>query len=182
MNIDNTKNENGQVIKRKSDVDTSDITRRVKSRIKTNQSPRIPVRSTIASRSTENAKRASITSSIDSSTSTSSSVTSSHTVRNQQRNKSPGLASSRNLKRFKADASSKVTAKSLPKAIPSWDTKGYLNKLQSQLNEQDEEISEIEKLQNDLQSSVESKESLLREAKEKVIELEDNLKINQNSI
>lgn len=39
-------------------------------------------------------------------------------------------------------------------------------------------MSEIEKLQQDLESSVQSKESMLREAMQKVTDLENSIKVN----
>ncbi|RCH98277.1 kinesin-like nuclear fusion protein, partial [Rhizopus azygosporus] len=65
------------------------------------------------------------------------------------------------------------------KKVPSWDTRGQMNQLQTKLEETGNEVDEIEKLQHDLQSSVQNQDSILQEAKQKVADLETTLYANK---
>ncbi|OBZ89150.1 Kinesin-like protein 2 [Choanephora cucurbitarum] len=138
---------NNSGLKRKSNTDVT--SKRQKTSI--NQGPRIPVKSTLASRSADkrnsnqSVKRPSLAS-------TSSSSRSSPTTPQRSTN-------------MKSKTTSRIT-----------DPKVKLNQLQSLLEKTGEEVNEIEKLNGDAQSTVLSTESLLNEALQKVVDLENTVR------
>ncbi|KAG0740622.1 hypothetical protein G6F57_005832 [Rhizopus arrhizus] len=76
-----------------------------------------------------------------------------------------------------ANTSSNVKKKISPttKKIPFWDAKGKMNELQSKLEETGKEVSEFEKLKDDLQTTVHDQETILKEAFQKVTDLETTI-------
>ncbi|KAI8386912.1 P-loop containing nucleoside triphosphate hydrolase protein [Blakeslea trispora] len=138
---------NNSGLKRKSD--TGVVNKRQKTSI--TQGPRIPVKSTLASRSAD--KRNS-NQSIKRTSSTSNSPSPRPSITTTQR----------------SSVKSKTTSR-----MPM-DPKSKLNQLQSLLEKTGEEVIEIEKLNGDAQSTVQSTESLLNEALQKVVDLENMVK------
>ncbi|KAL9559717.1 hypothetical protein MBANPS3_000287 [Mucor bainieri] len=163
--------------KRRADSNPTGIKRQPqRPRLDMNQAPRIPVRSTLASRSNHTSPTASTAqrlSNISASSITSSARLSNASVNsNSSRVSVASSSSTKSTSVATAAKPKKPTPDKTKKAIPTWDTKGRLNQLQAQLTETGEEVHEIEKLQQDLESSLQSKDSMLREAMQKVADLE----------
>ncbi|KAI9357195.1 P-loop containing nucleoside triphosphate hydrolase protein [Pilaira anomala] len=184
-------------------TNTTKDTKRQRPKLNMNQGPRIPVRSTLASRSNRNSPTTSTKaekrfSNISTSSSTSS-IKSTVSSRSQQSNtvnrlSTPTFASStrhhnqtsqkptNDLKRvIKKPVSKKPAMKTTEKKntieIPHFngDIKGKMNYLQTQLEDSGEQLTDFEKLKDDLESNVQSSESLLQEALNKVTELEQTI-------
>ncbi|KAG1051518.1 hypothetical protein G6F43_006281 [Rhizopus delemar] len=69
----------------------------------------------------------------------------------------------------------KTSLTTTTKKIPFWDAKGKMNELQSKLEETGKEVSEFEKLKDDLQTTVHDQETILKEAFQKVTDLETTI-------
>ncbi|CAO3635642.1 unnamed protein product [Mucor fragilis] len=160
--------------KRRADSNPGIKRQQQRPRLDMNQAPRIPVRSTLASRSNHNSPTTSTAERL--SNISASSITSSSRLSNASLNSNSSRASAASTSSTKSMSAitraKKPTLDKTKKSIPTWDTKGRLNQLQAQLTETSEEVNEIEKLQQDLESSLQSKDSMLREAMQKVADLE----------
>ncbi|EPB86057.1 kinesin family member C1 [Mucor circinelloides 1006PhL] len=164
------------IVKRKADSSSGIKRQRQRPRLDMNQAPRIPVRSTLASRSNHNSptSTAERLSNISASSIASSSRLSNASINSNSSKTS--VASSSSTKSMSASTRTrKPPLEKTKKSIPTWDTKGRLNQLQAQLTETSEEVNEIEKLQQDLESSLQSKDTMLREAMQKVADLEHTI-------
>ncbi|CEP08137.1 hypothetical protein [Parasitella parasitica] len=108
-----------------------------------------------------------------------SSISSSTRLSNASVNSNSSRTSTKSTSTANTASAASITKKAIKStkaSIPKWDTKGRLNQLQTKLSESNEKVSEIEKLHQDLESSVQSKESLLKEAMQKVADLENTIK------
>lgn len=189
--------------KRRADSNPGIKRQQQRPRLDMNQAPRIPVRSTLASRSNHNSPTTSTAERL--SNISASSITSSSRLSNASLNSNSSRASAASTSSTKSMSAitraKKPTLDKTKKSIPTWDTKGRLNQLQAQLTETSEEgksyswlmghmcklscidlVNEIEKLQQDLESSLQSKDSMLREAMQKVADLERTIQVIADSV
>ncbi|GAN01317.1 kinesin family protein [Mucor ambiguus] len=173
MNNSVTNNKSAHA-KRRADSNLGIKRQQQRPRLDMNQAPRIPVRSTLASRSNHNSPTASTTERL--SNISASSITSNSRLSNASINSNSSRISASSSSSTKSMSATTKAKKPIfdktKKSIPTWDTKGRLNQLQAQLTETSEEVNEIEKLQQDLESSLQSKDGMLREAMQKVTDLE----------
>ena len=136
------------IVKRKADSSSGIKRQRQRPRLDMNQAPRIPVRSTLASRSNHNSptSTAERLSNISASSITSSSRLSNASINSNSSKTSVASSSSTKsmstatkAKKPTLEKTKKPTLDKTKKSIPTWDTKGRLNQLQAQLTETSEE-------------------------------------------
>ncbi|KAI8090723.1 P-loop containing nucleoside triphosphate hydrolase protein [Thamnidium elegans] len=197
MNIDKPS------LKRRNE--TAPHTTRQRPKLNMNQAPRIPVRSTLASRSNRTSPTTSTVSNQSVSTkrlSNQSVLTTTKRLSNQSAStttkrfsnqttvsttkrpsnqtaisSSTSKLSSQNNKPVTVNGSKKLVTKNSSPGIPKFtgDIKGKMNYLQTQLEDSGEQLTDFEKLKDDLESNVQNSESLLQEALQKVQDLESTI-------